>query len=195
MDAVLLLTSAMIFGGPVAWWVLRRTATFNSAPAANASTLVMFLSLVLFIVAGLIMAFSGLYSTANTVGRALWLLAGLIAIWATGKWGFALPAIVERWSARHEAMLTAQAEAGNAHAAHMLGLGLKMRRDHAGARRWLQAAAEAGLANAQWDLGRLVEETDGLAAAKPWFTAAAANGHPGAQHLLAAGGPYDTTGE
>ncbi|GAA1633525.1 tetratricopeptide repeat protein [Catellatospora bangladeshensis] len=191
MDTVMLLTLVMILGGPVFWWVLRRTATFNSAPGANASSLVMLVSLLLFIVAGLIMFFTGVDSTAGTVGRALWLFAGLLAIWATGKWSFALPAIVDRWSARHEAMLRAQAEAGNPQAAYALGLGFKMRRDHDGARRWLQQAAEAGLTSAQWDLGRLVEETDGLAAAKPWFMAAAANGHPGAQRLLAAGGPYD----
>ncbi|MEV4414747.1 hypothetical protein [Catellatospora sp. NPDC049609] len=193
MTAIVLLTWAMILGGPVAWWVLRRTATPRTPAAANASSLVMFLSLLLFLVAGAMLLFSGLYSVTNTVATALWLVAGLLAVWATGRWRFALPAIVERWSDRHEAGLRAQAEAGNPQAAHLLGLGLKLRGEHEPARRFLQQAAEAGLTNAQWDLARLLDEIEGPAAAKPWFAAAAAGGHRGAQHLLRPGGAYGAT--
>ncbi|WP_155368091.1 tetratricopeptide repeat protein [Catellatospora vulcania] len=188
MDTVAALTCVMIIGGPIAWWIMRRSASFRTPAAANASRLIMALSLLLFLVACAMLLFSAIGSTTHNAGTWLWLAAGLLTIWATGGWRFALPAIVERWSARHEAMLTAQAEAGDAHAAHMLGLGLKLRRDYEPARRWLRVAAEAGLTDAQWELARLLDETEGPAAALPWLRAAADGGHLAAGQLLR--GPY-----
>jgi hypothetical protein len=188
-----MLTLAMIVGGPIAWWILRRSASPRTPAAANASGLVMIVSLLMFLTACAILLFSAIGSTAHSMGTWLWLAAGLLAIWATGGWRFALPAIVERWSARHEAFLTAQAEAGNAQAAHMLGLGLKMRREIEPARRWLLVAAEAGLTDAQWDLARLLDEVEGPAAALPWFRAAADGGHAAAAQLLR--GPYGKAGD
>ncbi|MDI1462563.1 hypothetical protein QEZ54_16445 [Catellatospora sp. KI3] len=192
MDAAMLLTTVMIFGGPVIWWILRRTARYPSPAAANVSSLAMKLSLLLYVVAGLTLFLSGVYSVGNTVGSAIWLLAGLLALWATTRWRLGLPAIIDRWSAAREASLRADASAGNNQAAYLLGMGLKLRGEREEARRWLQQAAEAGLVGAQWDLARLVDEMDGAAAAKPWFQAAADAGHPGARHLLRPGGAYDT---
>ncbi|MDI1462849.1 hypothetical protein QEZ54_17880 [Catellatospora sp. KI3] len=172
--------------------MLRRTAAPRTPAAAFLSSWVMRLSLLLYVVADVILVLSDTHSAANTVGAVLWGVAGVLAVWATARWRYGLPAIVDRGSARQEAAWQADAEAGNPYAAHALGTSLKVRGELDPARRWLQAAAEAGLADAQWDLARLIDQVEGAAAARPWVEAAAAGGHPAARELLQAGGAYGT---
>ncbi len=186
-------TIALIICGPVIWWTFRGTAAPRTAASAVLSSWVMRLSLLLYVVADVILLLSDVYSTANTVGAVIWVIAGVLAFWATTRWRYGLPAVVDRVSAKHEAAWQVDAEAGNPQAAHMLGTSLKVRGELETARRWLQTAAEAGLADAQWDLARLIDQMEGAAAARPWFEAAAAGGHPGARHLLRPGGAYEVT--
>jgi hypothetical protein len=184
VTTVMILTWAMILGGPLLWWTLRATARLGSAAAWRAAQLGTRLGLVLFLVAGGILLVSPGSGGANTAGTAVWMIAGLVTVWSTSRWRWSLPSIVDRWSVKREHQLRAEAEAGNPLAAHVLGLGLKVRGELPEARRFLLMAAEAGLPGAQWDLGRLIDEVEGAAAARPWFQAAADRGHPGAQHLL-----------
>jgi len=80
MDAIMLLTFAMIGGGPLMWWILRRTAAPRSPAAANAGALVMIVSLLVYVAADAILLISGVYSTGHTVGVVLWVIAGALAV-------------------------------------------------------------------------------------------------------------------
>jgi uncharacterized Tic20 family protein len=84
MTGLMILTWAMILGGPIIWWILRRTTRAVDAADRGARRGLRG-GLVLFILAGVVLLVSPVDSVANTAGIVIWMVAGALTVWATAR--------------------------------------------------------------------------------------------------------------
>lgn len=79
--AIMVLMIGMALGGPVLWWILIRTGRPLPPAAAGRARL----GLYLLLGAGVLLLVAPIDSAANTVATVVWLLGGLLTVWATSS--------------------------------------------------------------------------------------------------------------